>query len=465
MNTAVATRLRDYQQDAVEQLREAIVVHGSAVYVLPTGAGKTVVAAEIARLGFEKGSRTLLLVHRRELVKQGLDTLRVASPGLEVGVEAAGWPSWPHAPLQVGMVQSIVRRSWDVRPDIVIVDEAHHARAATWDNVLARWPDAVRIGLTATPERLDRKGLGEHFATMVLGPTIPELVEQGWLAPCRVFSVPDGLDEEGVKRDIHGDLLKRELGKRITKGVVAKAANAYCRYTPGKKAIFFGINRAHSRMVCAALREMGVAAEHVEGDDHPARRDRIMQDFRHGKLSVVGNVDIISEGFDAPSCEVIMLGARTSSIARYLQWCGRAMRPGPGKVAVILCLAGTAHTLGLPDEVREWSLEDGEIQQRERETDDLKVCPECRAVHRGMVCRFCGYERQTEKVEEVDVELKELTSKVKLKEQARRREELHEALRTARASHNPRRSLEKIRVERDYRPGFVRFWLNRWGLE
>ena len=134
--------LREYQQEAVHQLRAAIKKYGSAVYVLPTGAGKTVVAGEIARLAAAKGSLTFFLVHRRELVKQAVDTLLEQVPGVSIGVECSGWPKMPWAPLQVGMVQSVARREYVAKPDLVIIDEAHHARAKTWETVLGRWPNA-----------------------------------------------------------------------------------------------------------------------------------------------------------------------------------------------------------------------------------------------------------------------------------------------------------------------------------
>ena len=354
--------LRDYQIDGVAEIRRGIIRSGSVVYVLPTGGGKTVVAGEIARLAAAKGSRTLFLVHRRELVKQAADTLYEAVPGVSVGIEAAGWPSMPWAPLQVGMVQSIVRRPNIGQYDLVIIDEAHHARASTWEKVLSRWPKAKRIGLTATPERLDGKGLGEHFAEMVLGPTISDLVDVGNLAPCRTLRIPSSFVLDGLKPDRHGEYRTSELGARVTDAVVADGVKAYLRYAKGRPAIFFGVHRDHSRRVCAGLREHGVRAEHVDGDDPPGRRDRIMNELKTGGLEVVGNCDLISEGFDAPRCDVVMMGCYTQSVTRYLQQAGRAMRPMPGKTALILDLAGISHDLGLPDDVREWSLEDGELR-------------------------------------------------------------------------------------------------------
>ena len=174
-------QIRDYQANAVNQLRDAVRAGGSAVYHLPTGAGKTVVAAEIARLAAKKKSRTLFIVHRRELVKQALDTLKAAVPNMPIGVEASGWPDTPWADLQVGMVQSMAKRTYTRPFDLVIVDEAHHARAKTWENVLSKFPDAWLIGLTATPQRLDGRGLGEHFASLVQGPSIKTLADSVFL--------------------------------------------------------------------------------------------------------------------------------------------------------------------------------------------------------------------------------------------------------------------------------------------
>ena len=287
-------RLYPFQNDCVSDLRAAIMRSMSAALVLSTGAGKTVIAGRVAQLAAAKGSTTLLLVHRRELVRQSIKTLKLAVPGMPIGVEAAGWPAMPWAKLHVGMVQSIARREFTCNPDIVIVDEAHHARAPTWEKVLARWPHAVRIGLTATPERLDGRGLGEHFQEMVLGPPMAWLVENSYLAPTRTLTVPSSWEDmASVRRTKSGDYRSKDLAERVTDRVVADAAKAYMRHTPGQQAIFFGVDTNHSKMVCAKLRDYGIAAEHVDGKDHEARRDRIMAEFSERRIQVVGNCDLI----------------------------------------------------------------------------------------------------------------------------------------------------------------------------
>ena len=436
MTTTLVRTSRPYQSRAVEELRAAVTEYGSAVYVLPTGAGKTVVAAEIARLAQAKGRRTLLLVHRRELVKQAIETLNLACPGVSIGVEAAGWPSQPWAALQVGMVQSISRRAYSVKPDLVIIDEAHHARAATWEKVLAQWPGVPRLGLTATPERLDGKGLAAHFATMVMGPTIDELVEDGYLAPTRTLRIPSGLALAGVRKDKKGEYRQDDLRDKVTDKVVASAVDAYMDYAHGKRAIFFGIHTGHSKQVCEGLRARGVRAVHVDGTDNPFYRDRIMGEFRTGGVDVVGNCDLISEGFDAPACEVVMMGAATTSITRFLQQAGRAMRPGPGKTALVLDLAGNTYTLGLPDEPREWSLADGEIKESTVGERKPNHCRTCNTVFYGRKCPGCSAIITAPPLPEVDQVRAELVE-AKRGEPKLRRPALMKLLQTARRSDGP----------------------------
>ena len=455
--------LRDYQQDAVNELRATIARSGSAVYVLPTGGGKTVVAGEIARLAAGKGSRTLFLVHRRELVKQAVDTLLEQCPGISIGVECPGWPAMPWAPLQVSMVQSAARRERMGKPDLVVIDEAHHARAKTWETVLKRWPNAKRIGLTATPERLDGKGLGEHFAEMVIGPTIPELVGAGSLAPSRTLRIPGNLITEGIRTNRNGEYRAEDLNERVTGAVIADAVNAYLRYAQGRPAIFFGIHRDHSRRVCEGLRAAGVRAAHVDGDDPTGRRDRVMNELKTGGLDVVGNCDLISEGFDAPRCDVAMLGSPTRSVTRYLQQAGRAMRPRDGKEALVLDLAGISHELGLPDEVRQWSLEDGEMREPKKAHARPRDCPRCYTVYYGRVCPGCQHTEPMAEVNQVETELEDARTGATAKAKTgNRRSDLWRDVAMAKKAPDPRRALLAVAERRGYKPGWAEHILRAW---
>lgn len=454
---------RAYQIDAVPKLRSAVIDHGSVVYVLPTGGGKTHVAGMLARLAARKDNSVMFLVHRRELVTQALDTLRRSVPGMSIGVEANGWPSMPWAMLQVGMVQSIVRRPHVLSrsPKMIIVDECHHARAATWAKVLQAWPEATRVGLTATPERLDGQGLGEFFAHMVEGPTIPELVDDGYLAPMHVQRLPLDVKMTGFKRNRRGEIAKPEQARAVTGRTVAAAAAAYCKYAPGRRAIFFGINRAHSERVCEDLRARGVAASHVDGDDHTARRDRVMRSFATGGINVLGNCDLVSEGLDVPECDCVILGAPTTSVTRYLQAAGRGRRPMPGKIALLLDLVGISHDLGLPDDVREWSLEDGLVDDKREGIPKPKTCQKCFKSFRGPKCPYCGYAVPREELDQVEVELEE--AKTRPKGPKLSRGELYEKVRQARRSEDPEAALVAIAKAQGYKRGWVRIMMSLGG--
>ena len=341
---------RGYQRDAVGELRVAVREYSSAVYVLPTGGGKTHVAAMVARLASKRDASVMFLVHRRELVRQAISTLRRAVPGMSIGVEAAGWPSMPWARLQVGSFPTVIKRPWLAEQMVIkllIVDEAHHCRAASWEQVIGFWPEAKRIGLTATPERLDGKGLLPHFATMVIGPSIPELVVAGHLAPCRVVRI--SLDDKlkNFKRNRTGEIMGKDQAELLSSApVIAAGASSYLRYAKGRRALFFGINRIHSERVCEQLRSAGVRAAHLDGLDTNARRDRVLRQFATGGLDLLGNCDLFSEGLDVPECDCVILGAPTRSVTRYLQAAGRGMRPGPGKVLLVIDAAGISHDLG-----------------------------------------------------------------------------------------------------------------------
>ena len=345
--------VRQYQKDGVKAVIDAMR-RGvrSVVRVLPTGAGKTVEAGMLAQ-EVKPGSRIGFLVHRRELVRQAWEVLSEVLAPEEVGVESAGWPRTPWARVWVGGVQSLARRLDGIAPpDVLFIDEGHHARAKTWETVLREWPSARLIGLTATPERLDGLGLGQWFAEIILGPSPAELIADGYLAPTRVLRIPPAAALEWRRSNTVGD-----------------AVSAYQRYVPGSSALYFGKSIANSREVCDAFRAAGVSAEHVDGGDSDARRDQMVRAFKARDIAVLGNCQLFDEGFDVPGCEVVMVGRYTTSVTRWLQMCGRCMRPGPDKQAAVLDLAGVSWELGLPTDARSWSLADGEVHQRRRATE------------------------------------------------------------------------------------------------
>lgn len=467
--------LRPYQEHLVARVRQEFRRHRNVLLQLATGAGKTVIMARLIQLGMRNRATGLFIVHRRELLHQTRQTLEEFLPrGTPISMIAPGWPYIPWAPVHLATVQTLARRLQ--KPQFIdrflstvsgslnlFEDEAHHSRAATWEQVKLRLPQARILGATASPQRSDGLGMGKHFGAMVCGPSTGELIEMGWLAPTRVMSTPMPIDLMDVRSTKSGDYRQDDLDKKVDAKMVVSAASTYRNYAAGRQCIFFGINTDHSRRVAAEMRAHGFRAEHVDGRDHAARRDRIMGEFRDGVVQVVCNCQLIDEGFDAPSCEVVMIGVPTKSIVRYLQMVGRAMRPGEGKEALILDLVGCAHDLGLPTDRRRWTLEDGEITHREATRPRPQVCERCATVYRVHPCPRCGWRPPLPQVEDVDVPLTEMTQTPPKRDRRRKkrsepkitRPELMRRVVAAKKSANPEQAVRALGRELGYHPNWA----------
>ena len=358
-------------------------------------------------------------------------------------------------------------------PYMVVVDEAHHARAKTWEDILKAFPRARVLGLTATPARLDGKALGQQFDYLHCGPHIHELVTWGNLAPMRTFRLPSGFDYKKI-RTLAGEWNKKDVAAQATKPTfLVKALTNYQRYAAGRKAIFFGMTIDHSKAIAEQMRSAGVRAEHVDGDTEAGTRDRIMDMFRTDGLDMICNVGLISEGYDCPSCEVIIDQAPTKSLTNYMQRLGRAMRFEPEKIAIHLDLAGNIHH-GLPDEERTWTLdmEDAQGEPKEPGTpaSRLRCCTNCATVYpaREPACPTCGAARETKTVLEVDVELQEVLPKTRDGRGGRgkpKASDLERRMREARKSADPWVEVERIRQEFGFPDGWSEQMAGFYGIE
>ena len=355
-------QLRDYQQTAVDDLRSAFGNGSRApLLVLPTGGGKTFVFCYIASNAANRGNKTLILVHRQELLRQTSDSLTAL--GVRHGLIAPGASPRFGELVQVASVQTIVRRFDQIQsagwsPDLIVPDEAHHATAGTWRQVLDRWRSARILGVTATPCRMDGSGLGEVFDAMIEGPQIADLIDAGHLSPPTVYAPPVVADLTGV-RTRAGDYAKNELAERIDRPTVTGDAVAhYARICPGVPAIAFCVSVAHAEHVAEQFRAAGWNAASLDGSMPDADRKQRIADLAAGRLHVLTSCDIISEGTDIPVVGAAILLRPTKSLGLYLQQVGRALRLFPGKVeAIILDHVGNVAQHGLPDEPRDWSLE------------------------------------------------------------------------------------------------------------
>jgi superfamily II DNA or RNA helicase len=404
--------LRDYQETGLTDIRAAFGSgHRAPLYVAPTGSGKTALFSMIAHGAAAKGNQVMILSHRVELVDQISAALdRSATPH---GFIAAGYPTHA-AQCMIASVATLIRRQNDAsEPNLIIVDEAHHARAKTWEGVLSHWPRAKLLGFTATPVRTSGEGLGKIFDCLILGPTVADLTPQ-YLAPARVWA-PPSIDTSGL-HTVAGEYIASESEERANKpSVTGDALSHYRKHADGKAALAFCVSVKHASDVAAYFRDAGYSAVMLKGGmDRQLRRDAIA-DFRVGKIQIVASCDLLTEGVDFPGAHVGIILRPTQSLGLWRQMCGRILRPCEGKeYAYILDHAGNCKRWGLPSDEPEWTLTMDEERRKKKASVSVRVCPKCFAASsaRALSCSNCGEQfavAPRSMIEEKDGELVEIT--------------------------------------------------------
>lgn len=423
-NNRFMLQLRDYQQHAVNGIRHSYLSgNRSPLLVLPTGGGKTIVFSYISANTAARGKKAIILVHRVELLRQTFEKLQWA--GVKVGLINPNYTPDITAPVQVASVQTLGRRLNFLRafdPDLIVIDEAHHAIAGTWRTCIEAVSTARVLGVTATPVRGDGKGLGLEaggiFDDLIVGPQVADLIAAGYLVQPKVYAPLQKLDLSGVKISM-GDYDKKELEVRLDKpSITGDAVDHYTRLCAGAPAVAFCVNKAHAEHVAMAFREAGYRAAAVDGDMDDANRKRILGGLGNGQVQVVTSCDLISEGTDIPAIGAAILLRPTASLGLYLQQVGRALRPCEGKDrAIILDHVGNVLTHGMPDEPREWSLAGEDRRNRGKKQAEkpvnLKQCEKCYAVHKpAPVCPSCGYKYEVagRELQQVDGSLQEVSA-------------------------------------------------------
>lgn len=393
-------QLRPYQSKGISDIRDAFRTARRVLGVFPTGAGKTTIIGRIVLDAVGKGSRVVIMAHREELITQIRD--RLALFGIQAAIIMAGHPEDPANPVQVASVQSLAgRMDRHACPDLLIVDEAHHSLATTYRAIFDAWAKARVLGLTATPWRLDGRGLGEVFQAMVLGPTVSELIADGHLVRARILGSTRGLDLSGVASRA-GDFDLEALEKAIARsGLDGDAVRDFSRHFPSSgTAVAFCVSVAHARRVAEAFNAAGIPAAVLTGSDKDAHRKRVLEDLASERIRVLCSVDVISEGFDLPAISAVILLRPTKSLSLFLQQVGRALRPAPGKAfAWVFDHAGNSlhQGHGHPESDRAWTLEAEQPAKRSMANAEngqslaVRQCLSCYAVHAtAPVCPFCG---------------------------------------------------------------------------
>jgi len=387
-------QLYDDQKIAVENLLNAYRRgFKSPLLVAPCGFGKTVVFAHIAARARAKGNRTIICVHRQELLRQTCKTL--ARFDVPFGVIASGIQENVKELVQVASVHTLARRleTYDA-PGIIVIDEAHHAVANTWKCVVEAYPTSFILGVTATPWRANGEGLINVFDTMVTGATAADLIARGRLAKPIYYAPPQVAEFDDV-RTRYGDYAKNEIDSRMDRPhITGDAIHHYKRICPGARAVVFCTSCRHADHVAEEFSRAGIPAASIDGDLNDTDRKRRVDDLALGNIRILTSCELISEGFDLPSVEAAIMLRPTQSLAVWIQQAGRALRTAPGKVnAHIIDHVGNVFRHGAIEHITDWSLEGAPKQARNKEAlPIIRRCKNCFIVFPPSlsVCPACG---------------------------------------------------------------------------
>lgn len=426
----VPVALRPYQVASIAQVREAIrATKRRIMMTIPTGGGKTFTAASIVTSALARGRRCMFVAHRKELIDQTVAAF-VRLGVTDIGVIRAGDKrSNPAAMLQIASIQTLARRTQGTSPDLIVIDEAHRAVAKSYTtHLFEAHPNAIIIGLSATPIRSDGRPLGSHFDALVIGALYSELIASGAIVEPRVYSTPILPDLSSV-RTTAGEFNIEDLEAAMNKGALIGNLVAEWQKHPMQRTVAFAVTVRHSLAIVESFRAAGVAAEHLDGTTPEVERAAILARLASGETMLVSNVGVLCEGWDLPSCKTLILARPTKSLGLYMQMGGRIFRPWradcsdhedcrecqelaracaatrPSATPIVLDHGGNVDRHGLPHVDREWSLD---AKPKNPSDAPTKICRVCYAYVRASArsCPYCDYVFESQPSEELPPALK-----------------------------------------------------------
>lgn len=336
--------LHPYQKKLVQQTRQELANGKNSVLIQsPAGSGKSVVIAEIARLTVKKGGYVLFMVHRKELVEQITQSFTDNDVNLS------------HCTIMtVGKIKNRLDKL--PKPSLIITDETHHSLAKTYRDIYKHYSDVPRIGFTATPWRMNGKGLGDVYNAMVQGESVKWLIDHQYLAPFKYYSVPN-IDLNALKKSSTGDYTNDSINEALGTDIFGNIVKTYKKLAKNQQAIVYAHNVEYSKRYADEFNKQGISARHCDAKTPATERKQIMSDFKEGKIRILCNVDLIGEGFNFPDVPVIMLLRPTASLVVDIQQSMRGMRYKPGKTSIIIDEVKNVYKHGFPDDERFWSLQ------------------------------------------------------------------------------------------------------------
>ena len=369
--------LRDYQQDMYDKIKEALKTHKGVCGVLPCRSGKSWIMKKIVESACLKGSKVLILAHRRLLLSQHskiIQNARLESVFTEVN--------------HLGEHGKV---------DLIIIDEAHISGAESYKKV-CEFYNCKRILFTATAKRLDNKPLS--LAEIIInGISGDELIERGYVSKYELYAPK--LDINLKKVEMSGsDFNNEQLGEvMLDRKIYGDIIKYYHKLAEGKQSIAYCTNIKHSLSIRDLFNDNGIPAVHMDASTPEKEREKIMSDFKEGKYKILCNCNLISEGITVPECECCLLLRPTQSETLYIQQACRCLTPREGKTAIIIDFVGNCYAHGTPTEKREYTLDEKQIRiknpSREPEVT-ARECSNCLRVYRGTdsICPYCGFDNK-----------------------------------------------------------------------
>lgn len=333
-------KLRPYQSETIANILNSMRQGNKRIIVQqPPRTGKTVIMAEIARRATDKGNRVMFLIHRKEVLDQAVATFKVNGVDMSLAT--------------MGMVQTLTRRVKKLaEPQLIFIDEAHHAIAKSYQRILKAFPDAYVLLFTATPVRTGHDQLDKITDAIIPGKSIKWLTDQGYLAPFRYFSMPD-IDTAKLKSST-GDYTNESMDEAINKAVYGDVIEQYSEHAKGMQAVCYSYSISSAKLIAERFNEAGISAVEVDGMTPVEERDELVRQFRDQKIKILVNVNLFTEGVDLPNVDCVIMVRPTQSLALYLQFAMRCLNPRKGKEAVIIDHVENWKRFGTPSADRNW---------------------------------------------------------------------------------------------------------------
>lgn len=419
--------------------------------------------AEIARRTTKNNNRVMFLIHRKEVLDQAVKTFK--EQGVKMNLTT------------MGMVQTLTRRVDKLpTPNVILVDEAHHVLAKSYQRILNKFPKAIVLLFTATPHRTGRMQLDQIADDIIVGQSIHELTDKGFLAPFRYFQPPNDFDSKLLKRGNTGDFTNESMQEAMSTRIFGHIVKQYKRIASGMQAVVYTYSIDSAVKIANEFNSEGISAIEVDGTTSKEKRDLAVRKFRDQEIKILVNVNLFTEGVDLPNVDCVIMARPTASLALYLQFSMRCLNPRPGKTAIIIDHANNFKTFGYPDDDRDWkqAIKSGKQKSKTLLTDpglSIVTCDYCFAVVKASEvkdgkCPICGKPIKVHEAKPVsDVDLVEASKE--------RQKVIHEIVKSdllksvATKSVGELHSLKELQAYaklHSYKPGWAWFMAKRKGL-